>query len=260
MSNEKLLSGIPEEFKYTIAKSLKNAIGDDIKEDIRRNRLDTRNNGDSQRVWDFINRNLVEFFQNDYDSVASKTQRGSWIMAPVFEKQTGTLVTLMRESRFKDLKGSVISEGNNSHYLVALTSCLNEKLIPESGEQTLFCFEEDETVSDEQHKIVAKILDDMHVPLQVVNSYAVVLFESKHYELLSLRCCVLDSSLNIIAQEDWSDYIAVSESVIVEQISVEDEIVNCPNRGISLKDKAIAKKGQKREYSYKKKEKENKTV
>ena len=63
MSNERLLSGIPEEFKYTIAKSLKNAIGDDIKEDIRRNRLDTRNNGDSQRVWDSLIAILLNFFK-----------------------------------------------------------------------------------------------------------------------------------------------------------------------------------------------------
>lgn len=261
MSKNNLLVRIPDEFKYIIAKCLSNAVGDDIREDIRHNRLDEHNNGDSHRIWDFINRNLAENFYDAHNTVVAKTKRGSWVMTPVFEETTRTLITLMREARFKQLKAANANGESKFHYVTALTECLNEELITLEGELTLFDFDDNEDDKSQKQQIVGKILNDLQVPLQEVNQYAVVLFETKNYELFSLRCCILDSNLDIIAQEDWSNYIAVRESVVVEQINTEDEIQNRPNRGIGLKEKAIAKKGQKRNYARKQQQgKEEKNI
>lgn len=241
VTKNKLLSSIPEEFKYTIVKCIFNAVGDDIKEDIKRNRLDMHNNGDANRIWDFINRELKDNFLEQYDTVVSKTKRGPWIMSPVFERKTGTLVTLMREARYKELK-----KGSTMHYVKALASCLNDDIIPNKGEQTLFDICESDEEKEEKKKITKKILDSLCISSEIVEQYAVVLFESNNYELISLRCCILNGSLEIIDQENWNMYIPVKESSVVEQIDNENELSNHPNRGISLKDKAIDKKGQKR--------------
>ncbi|MBE6060555.1 MAG: hypothetical protein E7215_10355, partial [Clostridium sulfidigenes] len=52
---ESLINKSPD-FIKRIEKSLSNAIGDDIKIDIKINELDTRNSVPN-RIWDFINRN-----------------------------------------------------------------------------------------------------------------------------------------------------------------------------------------------------------
>lgn len=258
MSKIILLDNIPEEFKYSIAKCLSNAVGDDIKDDIRYNRLDENNNSNSHRIWDIINRNLSDELNDAHNAVVAKTKRGSWIMVPVFETKTKTLMTLMREERFKQLK--IANDENQNHYVKALTDCLNEDLLPLEGELLLFDFSDSKKDSDQKKKIVENILIDLQVPLHEINQYAVILFASKNYELQSLRCCILNSSLDIIAQDDWSNYIKVSESIVVEQVNVEDEIVNHPHRGIGLKEKAISKKGQKRKYARKKQEGEEKNI
>lgn len=256
MSKSALLLNIPDSFKYKVAKCIANAVGDDIEEDIIRNRLDEKNNSDANRQWDFLNRNLKEEFLEDYDVVVCKTKRGPWIMSPVFERKTGTLMTLMREERFKGLKSSCLKDENNYHYVAALTSCLNEGLLPETGELTLFELYESEDEKNIKQKIVANILNDLQVSFQKVGMYAVILFESQNRELVSLRCCVLDSMLNIIAEDDWSAYITLRESVVVEQVDAEQKLSNRPNRGLSLKAKAMDKKGQKRKYSKKTKDSE----
>ena len=47
------------------------------------------------------------------------------------------------------------------------------------------------------------------------------------------------------SEQDWSPYIAVDESVIVEKVSDATAPENQPNRGLSLKAKAIARKKEK---------------
>ena len=72
----------------------------------------------------------------------------------------------------------------------------------------------------------------------IIKRYKTILFEEYHSELVAVCCCVLDSSLQVVEEEDWSAYITHSESVVVDIVTDSNE----PNvSGIKLKDKAKKK-------------------
>ena len=70
-----------------------------------------------------------------------------------------------------------------------------------------------------------------------------ILFEEYHSELTAVRCCVLDSSLQVVEEEDWSVYITHRESVVVDTVNESSE---SNVSSIKLKDKA-KKKARQRE-------------
>ena len=61
-------------------------------------------------------------------------------------------------------------------------------------------------------------------------------------ELVSIRCCVLDSSLQIVDEENWNEFIHYNESVVVDTVEKDSEEREMPK--IKLKDKARKRMGQ----------------
>ncbi|MCJ8173514.1 DUF5986 family protein [Clostridium botulinum] len=228
------------DFIKRIEKSLSNAIGDDIKIDIKINELDTRNSVPN-RIWDFINRNISKNFPEE-EYVAKPTKRGRWEMKPIFEKSTGILYTLMREERLSELKKEV-TKRKSAHYVQALSEVLNKELTT-CGEQ-LSLFEKQSYYAEEKiREIVHKIFNDLSIPDNIVKHHAIILFSSNNYELVSLKCCIVKSDLSIVAQSDWSNYIEASESTVAE-VTVEPETSYMnPTSGLKLKQKAKDKIGQ----------------
>lgn len=233
------LEGIRPEFKEKFAIAIKEAIGDDIKADIKKNRFVTHN-GDSSRIWDYINRNLSEACNID-ESIASPTRRGPWEMLPIFDKKTGILMTVMRESRFKEL-GRDKGKRKTPHYMDALASTLNPNLLPYNGEQELFSVEESDERIEEKKKIVENILQDLGTPRPIVRQYVVILFESREFDLISLRACIINSKLQVVAQENWSSYIKIGESNVVESTTGDNKATDTPNHGIRYTEKAKRRK------------------
>ena len=233
------LEGISQDFKKKCAIAIKDAVGDDIKADIKTNRFVTHN-GDSSRIWDYINRNLSEACNID-ESIASPTKRGPWEMLPIFDKKTGVLMTVMRESRFKEL-GRDKWKRKTSHYMDALASTLNPGLLPSNGEQELFSVAESDERIEEKKKIVDNILRDLGTPLSIVRRYVVILFESRGFDLISLRACIINSDLQVVDQDDWSSYIEIGESNVVESTTVDNKAADTPNHGIQYTEKAKRRK------------------
>lgn len=81
---------------------ISNAIGDDIKEDVKAQELIVQNSTPI-RTWDHLYTKLCKKF-NGFDIVARPTRRGSWDLVPIFERSTGFLYVVMRESRLKALR------------------------------------------------------------------------------------------------------------------------------------------------------------
>ena len=239
MDNDYLKS-ITQEFKEKFASAIKDAVGDDIKEDIKINRLVTHN-GDSRRIWDFINRNLSKVYNID-ECVANPTKRGPWEMLPVFDKNTGILMTVMRESRFKEL-GRNKGKRKTIHYMDAFASTLNPNLLPSNGEQELFSISESNDRIEEKKKIVENILQDLGASLSIVKRYVLILFESRGFDLISLRACIINSRLEVVDQDDWSSYIDVSESNVVETINDTNAVADTSNLGLKYTEKAKRRKG-----------------
>jgi hypothetical protein len=239
MNEYQALNKTPD-FINKIGSSLLDAVGDDIKIDIKINELDTTNSSPS-RVWDFINRNIGNQF-SDGDYITHTTKRGSWEMKPIFEKSTGTLFTVMREERLIDLRKE-LPKRRTEHYAQALSGFFNKNLVPNRNQLSLFqnqnCFDEEQA-----EKIVHKILKDLSIPDNIVRNYAIILFSSKNYELVSLKCCLVKSDLSIVAEVDWSRYIDVVESSVVDlSVDSKPNYLN-PANGLTFKPKAKNKIGQ----------------
>ena len=85
----------------SIIKCLSDAIGDDVKGCLRRENLNERkSNGKKFLKWDLINRNFILNFSAG-NLTAEYAKRGAWNMVPLYDRDTGTIYTVMREERFK---------------------------------------------------------------------------------------------------------------------------------------------------------------
>lgn len=104
-------------------------------------------------------------------------------------------------------------------------------------------FEEQSFEEEEVKSIVDDIIKDLGIDKAIIKRYKTILFEEYHSELTAVRCCVLDSSLQVVEEEDWSAYITHRESVVVDTVNDSNE----PNvSSIKLNDKA-KKKAKQRE-------------
>lgn len=226
--------------KYLIIKCLSEAIGDDVKACLQREHIDDKeSNGKKFLKWDLINRNFIMNF-SDTKLTAKYAKRGSWNFVPLFNKDTGTLFSVMREDRFKELQRNH-KKKQNIHYIDALVKSFNIDLV-QNKQLSLFDVEEDPD-KNEVKKIIEDILKNFHMNNMVVRRYATILFEEYNFELISVRCCILDSSLQIIDEDDWSKFISYKESIIVDMVENGSEEKQMPK--IKLKDKARKRIGQK---------------
>ena len=92
----------PPELITKIVHCIEDAVGDDIRADIRQHDLQTGNSIPS-RIWDLLNTNLIKKLGPEDFSIA-KAHRGPWEMLVVFEKSTQCILTFMREKRFSELR------------------------------------------------------------------------------------------------------------------------------------------------------------
>lgn len=248
-----------EKFKGIIAECVSDAVGNDIRVDIKRNGYVT-GNGNPFRIWDFLNTNLSQRFDQK-DVFARPTKRGPWSMIAIFDNETGFLYCIMREARFEQLKRELPkrrSAHRNAHYEDALVQTLNMDL--RALQPTLFVMDESALRFDDAYVqgIVQNILHDLNVPNEIVRRHALILFSSAHYELTSLRCCVLDSNLNIVCGENWNSYIKVCENIVVDEMPDPSPANLAPAVELPLKQKAKDRIGQKRLTKMKKSEEKEK--
>ena len=223
-----------------VMRSISEAVGDLIKEDVKRNRLRTHN-GNGGRIWDFLNTELCEGF-NSPDCMAYVTQRGPWEMVMVYERESKRLFTFMREARFATIRKDTYKR-RRMHYLDMLTRHLNKELLAPVGQTSLFENKFDD--QDDLHELVGRLLCDLQRDGAVIERHVLVLFESQNYQLTSIRAVMLDSNLDIVAEENWSDKITANDSVIVDSVDVPNDPANDPNRGLRLTSKAAARKKEK---------------
>ncbi|MBA4689157.1 MAG: hypothetical protein H2184_18680 [Candidatus Galacturonibacter soehngenii] len=246
-----------EKDKKCIVDCLCNAIGDDLKESLRVSRISDRySNSKKFLKWDIINRNFVDNFVGK-DIVADYANRGAWHMVPLVDKANGCIYSVMREERFRELQKKQ-TKRRKAHYIDAFTQSFNFDL--NQGRQISFfgndCFD-----NEEVSNIVDSIMKSINVDKGIITRHALVLFEEYHSEIVSVRCCILDSSLNIVESEEWSQFIIHNESVIVDN-SDELEVGEMLNKPIGLKKKAKDRAGRKENVQTKKRTEinENKTV
>lgn len=159
-----------------------------------------------------INRNLKANFAGT-KIVSAYTKRRIWNMVTFFDQETEILYMSMRGKRLVTLRKTK-PERHSPHYLDACTKMFNFDVWSSNRQLNLF---EDNQFEDEQIcKVVDGILKDMVISKNLIKHFALVLFEEGDNELVSVRCCVLDSDLEIVKQQNWSMHIKHKSSVVVD--------------------------------------------
>lgn len=251
MVNNEILGNIDDDFGKAIVHSLQSAVGDDIILDVKVNDLDTRN-GNANRIWDFINRNVTKNLSYNSYIITGVTKRGSWEMKFIFDKTNGNLYTLMREKRFEQVKKEV-PRRKTFHYVQAIAETFNTGLVA-VGEQLSLFKEQHYYDKDKIKEVIDKILNDLSIPENIVKNHALILFESNNYELETVRCCVVNSNLSIVEELDWSKFITIGESTIMDSVVDSELKYNNPSSGLKFTQKAKDKKGHKKLPNTKKEE------
>lgn len=228
----------PSELIAKIVRCVEDAVGDDIRADIRHHDLQTRISVPF-RIWDLLNTNIIKTLDTQ-DCTIAKAHRGLWEMLIVFERTTQCILTFMREKRFTELRNSQ-HKREHMHYLDMLAMQFNKDLL--ADEQQL-CFIP-HTFSDEDRlaELIQAMLHDLEGDSEVVRHHVLVLFETVGYQLTHIRAVMVTPSLDIAqnSEQDWSRYIAADESAVVEKVAYPNAPENQPNRGLSLTAKAMAR-------------------
>lgn len=232
----------PPELIAKVVRCVEDAVGDDIREDIRHQDLQTRVSVPF-RIWDLLNTNVIKRLDTQ-DCTIAKAHRGLWEMLIVFEKTTQCIFTFMREKRFAELRNNQ-HKRNHMHYLDMLTLQFNKDLLSDQQQLSFM----PHTFSDEDRlaELVQTMLSDLEGDAEVVRHHVLVLFDTVGYQLTRIRAVMVTPSLDIAhnGEQDWSQYITVDESVVVETVDNPVTPGNQPNRGLSLTAKAMARKKNK---------------
>lgn len=228
-----------------IVRCIENAVGDDILEDIRRSNLRTTNSVPF-RIWDFLNRNLLNALDTEECS-AAKAFRGPWQMVVLLEKSTGFLITIMRESRFAELRRDQ-QKRDCMHYVDMFPRMFNTDLSAEE-EQLAYLPKEfaDESLLE---RMVQQLLQDLTSDISVVRNHVLVLFDTQGFQLTRVRAVMITPNLDIAegCEEDWTKYISSNESVVVEKVEDPTSTFNNPHRGLKLSEKALERKQRSLQY------------
>lgn len=128
-------SMLPSEIAQIIVSCVENAAGDDIRSDIRRNRLKTTNSVPA-RIWDLMNTNLIDSLELKNCTLVT-VHRRPWQMIVIYERTTHHIITIMREKRFLELqKGQ--NKRSQMHYLDIFAKHFNKDLISEQSKPLSF--------------------------------------------------------------------------------------------------------------------------
>lgn len=221
-----------------IVRCVEDAVGDDIRLDIRQHDLQTRNSIPS-RIWDLLNTNLIKELETE-DCTIAKVHRGPWEMLVVFERSTQCILTFMREKRFSQLRNRQ-QQRVHMHYIDMLSKQFNEDLLSDQQQLSFI----PHTFSDENRvaELVQAMLHDLEGDAEIVRHHVLILFETVGYQLTHIRAVMVTPSLDIAqnSEQDWSRYISADESTVVEKIANPNAPGNQPNRGLSLTAKAMAR-------------------
>lgn len=228
------LNDLDHNFSEKVVNAINRAVTDDIKKDIIDARLSKNDmNSYGSRIWDLINRNIYDAFNDDTNVVTGITTRGPWKLRPIFEKKSGFVFTIMREERFYSVRKD---PQNYKHYIGELACGLNQDL--ECLQQT---FLEKNYVEEKITATIEKISNDISLSTDMIKKHAIILFSSTEDLLVSVRCCMINPMFEECASISWNNFIKVHDSVVVDKISEIESKFNAPMHGLSLTNKAKEK-------------------
>ncbi len=232
----------PSDLILKIVRCVEDAVGDDILADIQLNDLQTRNSVPA-RIWDLLNTNLLKALETENCTVV-RAHRGPWQMLVIYEKTTHCIITFMREKRFADLC-RLQKRRRRMHYVDMLAKYFNDDL--QSDQQQISFYPHSFSDENRLAELVQDLLHELEGGSGVVHNHVLVLFETAGYQLSHIRAVMVTPSLEIAegCEQNWTEFITAKESIVVSRTNDYEEPKNQPTHGLSLSQKAIARKKNK---------------
>lgn len=248
---EKTYKFISESNIIEVVDKLSSSLGDELEIGLKKMGIDERHSvGKHYLKWDLFNKNCINSFKEG-TLIARYAKRGPWNMVPLVDFSSHFIFSVMREERFIELcRGK--GKRKRLHYMEAFAQSFNFAL-GEASQMSVFL--EDQDRKEEVAQIVDGILKDMQVEKYAIENYAVILFNEYNHELVSIKCCVINSDLQIVDQEDWSSYIKHRQSIVPEVVEGDNDLQY--NQSVSLNAKARERAKQRTNVEEKKDKKEN---
>lgn len=196
-----------EHFKMLMVKSICNAVSHDMPEDRMRRDFVTDNQPWS-RMWNHLNTNIKEAFEND-DVDIYPAKRGPWQFILIYCPKTKVVLTIMSEDRLCELQRKCSRE--NIHYLDALLQRLNKDIMGEQLEFDLSGIRK-EYSEEEIDKVLSKICP---VIKENAKRHVLITFNRNGDIVLSVMAKMLAAvDLSVSEKEDWSKYIGTTYEVV----------------------------------------------
>jgi hypothetical protein len=230
---------ITEDLAKIIVRCVEDATGDVIKEDLARSEL-VYQNSTPHRVWDHIFSLLTKNLDAMGYPIIS-TNSGPWKFPIIYDRESGNIITIMREKRFAVLRRQQ-QKRDKPHYVDMLTATLNKELLPQYPQMSLL--EKPPRDFEEMKKRADAMLQDFGGKADQVRNHVLILFEARGFSLYSIRAIKVtpDLELAVDGEVNLSALISAKPSIITDKIAKPDAPANNPTRGLKLKKKAIERK------------------
>lgn len=229
---------IPTKEKISIIDGVSAGLGDDTKQILQKENINPKySNSKKDLKWDLLHRNIRQNLKGSH-IMAEFAKVPGWKILPLFDTIEGNLYLLMKEYRFNNIL-KTRKKRSKDHYMEELVKTFNLGI--EDFQQISFV--ENDSLPLEVSKVISNILSDISLEKDLIQRFAVILFDDLNDELVSMRCCILDSNFNIVRQDNWSQYIKHDDSIITEKVEPEESLPSMLS-DLDLTEKAKRKIGQ----------------
>lgn len=208
---------ITDNQKAFIANGIYRAISQDMPSVVADNNLPTTLGGGLFR-WNFINRNLSENLNGDFES--SIQPRASWRLLLLRDKITNLSFSIMSEANFRKVQRS---DTSSIHYLEALVSA-NKKREPIAQQLSLFPNnkQRDESVLSALRNQLLSCFTG------IVEEHVLILFDYDFTGVSSARAVLLTPKMEVAVSEDWTPFLrskVIPQNTILQDILSDSEML-----------------------------------
>lgn len=229
---------ISEHILKAVAKSISDGIGVDFIHS--KKQLDTfTNNSTPSMIWDLINTNCNKNLGNNFVCQLIKRKRGMWEFLLIYDKNSKKLISVMRESRLKQILKH--PQKYKKHYVAALAQFLNEGL--KSSQKKLFNLPKTEDEKKYLSELSKELCEDINSISISDSLYAILSFGSLNGQMSSYSSTFLTQNLELCKEESLQRYIPKDYDMVVNT-ETPNEIEDIP---LTLKPAALKKKQAKKE-------------
>ncbi|WP_313151652.1 DUF5986 family protein [Lacrimispora sp.] len=210
---------MPEIQASFIVGAIESGLGDDTEQVLRKEGINPRfSNSKRTLKWDLLTRNLRDALKGSH-IMAEYAKVPGWNIMPLYDVIEGNLYLLMKENRFSDIRRAK-GKRPREHYIEMLINAFNMGL---EDFQQISMFSKNELPED-VNRLLDSIISDINLEKELINHFAIILFDEINGELISVRVCLADCNLNIVHEDNWSQYIRHYDSVITEVVALEDNL------------------------------------